>query len=202
MTIHLVVTPFCNRNCKYCCNKKYDIQNLPIVTDEELKNADMLCLTGGEPFAYTNPVAIAKHYHAINPDIPIIVYTNAWELFSWLTDTVLGRSNGMKLVFKRHLRESGIVGLNICIKSVSDMNALYTMILGSTFTSDGIFGEFTHNRLIVMEEFWDDYYDGFELGHADNLNPSIMKRQNFTNVIKRPWQKDFQPAPKCLFRRI
>lgn len=23
--IHLMVTPLCNRNCRYCCNKQYDI---------------------------------------------------------------------------------------------------------------------------------------------------------------------------------
>ncbi len=48
--IHLMVTPLCNRNCRYCCNKQYDINDISYVTDEELREAEVLCLTGGEPF--------------------------------------------------------------------------------------------------------------------------------------------------------
>ena len=50
LTLHLVVTSLCDRNCYYCCNKEYDIHNLEYVTDDDLKKCDLLCLTGGEPF--------------------------------------------------------------------------------------------------------------------------------------------------------
>lgn len=83
--IHLMVTPLCNRNCKYCCNKQYDINNIPYVTDEELREAEVLCLTGGEPFLFTNPCWIARYYKKRYSNIKrIYVYTNAKELYLWL----------------------------------------------------------------------------------------------------------------------
>ena len=44
--IHLLVTSLCNRICEFCCNKQYDLNSIPYVTDEELKNCHTLCLTG------------------------------------------------------------------------------------------------------------------------------------------------------------
>lgn len=60
--IHLLTTTLCNRDCKYCCNKQYDMNEILYVTDSELREAHTLCLTGGEPFLYTDPCAMAKHY--------------------------------------------------------------------------------------------------------------------------------------------
>ena len=60
--IHLLVTSLCNRDCKYCCNKQYDLAQIPYVTEEELNDCKTLCLTGGEPFLYTDPCEIAYYY--------------------------------------------------------------------------------------------------------------------------------------------
>ena len=49
--IHLLTTTLCNRDCKYCCNKQYDMNEILYVTDSELREAHTLCLTGGEPFS-------------------------------------------------------------------------------------------------------------------------------------------------------
>lgn len=35
--IHLMVTPLCDRTCKYCCNNSYTLNDIPIITDEELR---------------------------------------------------------------------------------------------------------------------------------------------------------------------
>ena len=56
--IHLLTTTLCNRDCKYCCNKQYDMNEILYVTDSELREAHTLCLTGGEPFLYTDPCAL------------------------------------------------------------------------------------------------------------------------------------------------
>ena len=47
---HLFIKKECNHNCPLCCNKQYDISKLPVVTVEDLVSADVVCLTGGEPF--------------------------------------------------------------------------------------------------------------------------------------------------------
>lgn len=83
--IHLMVTSLCDRDCMYCCNKQYDLKDIPYVTDEELKEAETLCLTGGEPFLFTQPDAIAMYYKHRYPNIKnIYVYTNATEFADYI----------------------------------------------------------------------------------------------------------------------
>lgn len=85
--IHIMVTSLCNRKCPDCCNNQYDLNDIPYVTDEELKRADTICITGGEPFAYSNPCEIAFLYKTKYPNIKkIYVYTNALELANYLHD--------------------------------------------------------------------------------------------------------------------
>ena len=99
--IHLMVTSLCDRNCKYCCNKQYDLNSIPYVTDEELREAHTLCLTGGEPFAYTNPCAIAAHYKEKYKNIEkVFVYTNAIELADWLVTNSLHSIDGLNISIK------------------------------------------------------------------------------------------------------
>ena len=52
--IHLMITDKCKRNCKYCCNKQYDVHKIPVVTHEELQKAEYVFLTGGEPLINAN----------------------------------------------------------------------------------------------------------------------------------------------------
>ena len=83
--IHLMITDKCNRKCPLCCNNQYDINDVDFVTDEELKNAECIFLTGGEPFAYEEPCLIAWELRQKYPNIKYIyVYTNALELYEYL----------------------------------------------------------------------------------------------------------------------
>lgn len=104
--IHLLVTTLCNRKCKYCCNKQYDLNDVPYVTDDELREAHTLCITGGEPFLFSIPSNIAVHYKRIFPNIKnVYVYTNAMELAFFVT-------NACNFI--------GIDGLSISIKTKED----------------------------------------------------------------------------------
>ena len=47
---HLYITHKCGHNCPLCCNRLYDIDKLPVITVEDLKQAHTVCLTGGDPF--------------------------------------------------------------------------------------------------------------------------------------------------------
>lgn len=131
--IHLMVTPLCNRDCPFCCNKQYDMNSIPVVSEKELLAAHTLCLTGGEPFAYANPVAIAGYYKRHYPNIEkIYVYTNAEELYFWL---------------KYHRSFIDIDGLNVSIKSKSDLIA---------FSLISKFNEVptTENRLYIFDNLY------------------------------------------------
>lgn len=83
--IHIMVTSLCNRNCKYCCNKQYDLNDIPYVTDEELDNAENIFITGGEPFLFSNPNDIAFKLKKEHRNIKnVYVYSNALELYRYL----------------------------------------------------------------------------------------------------------------------
>lgn len=57
--VHIMITNRCYRNCPFCCNKQYDVNEIPIVTNEELEEAENIFLTGGEPFAFADPCMTA-----------------------------------------------------------------------------------------------------------------------------------------------
>lgn len=100
--IHLLVTNLCDRSCMYCCNKQYDINKIPYVTDQELRNARVLCLTGGEPFKYAQPNEIAKYYKGRYPNInKVYVYTNAYEFNKyWLSGNFIDYIDGINVSIK------------------------------------------------------------------------------------------------------
>lgn len=164
--IHLLVTPLCNRNCKYCCNKQYDMNTIPIVSEEELRAAHTLCLTGGEPFAYANPVAIAKYYKFHYSNIEhIYVYTNAVELYRWLVNNDYKDCNF-----------SSLDGLNISIKSEADLIAFDLMVRTYRIKTPG-------NRLYVFDNLWpQDIPENFEVFKREwqkdfvPANDSIFRR--------------------------
>lgn len=83
--IHIMITAKCDRNCLDCCNNQYDLEDIPVVTDEELREAHTIYLTGGEPFAYAHPTILARQIKRKYPNIKTVrVYTNAFELMNYL----------------------------------------------------------------------------------------------------------------------
>jgi MoaA/NifB/PqqE/SkfB family radical SAM enzyme len=113
--IHLMVTSLCNRHCKYCCNRFYSLDDVPQVTDEELKEAHTVCITGGEPVVYSNPVAIAEwlkeHYSNIKR---VILYANAEELYEYFEDG--------------HSIRDEIDGLSVSVKTIDDKFAFEDIV--------------------------------------------------------------------------
>lgn len=75
--LRLLVTKHCPKNCAGCCNKDWDLDNLPVV---EHFNYDEIMLTGGEPLSddnidYTLGVINGLHYLHYNPNRKIYIYT-------------------------------------------------------------------------------------------------------------------------------
>jgi organic radical activating enzyme len=52
-TLRLIYTPVCNRNCEGCCNKDFDLDNLP---RPDHFNYDEIFITGGEPMLFLDEV--------------------------------------------------------------------------------------------------------------------------------------------------
>ena len=100
--IHLMITTLCNRSCPDCCNFQYDIDNIPTVTEKELREAKVIYLTGGEPFAYGNPNAIARYLKGKYSNIQkVYAYSNAFELGYYLqNDGRVDALNGITISIK------------------------------------------------------------------------------------------------------
>lgn len=156
-TLHLVVTTLCNRKCTWCCNQLYDIKNLEYVTEADLRWADMLCLTGGEPFEYTNPSNLAYYYKNKYPNIKsVVVYTNAFELYKYLVD-----DGGLDSIY----------GLNISIKDRRD----------AEFFNNDIFYNNVVNHLPMNR-----VYNFTDIELKKNNNFEYIQRQWQQNFVPAP----------------
>ncbi len=141
--IHLLVTNLCQRNCKFCCNKQYDMSKVEYVTDEELKNAEILCLTGGEPFQFTNPCEIARYYKRTYPNIKkVYVYTNALELGMFLQNNEI----------------HSIDGVNVSIKVKAD-----AMVFDNIIKNDETIVNLSSNLLYVFDNLYSETPKGFNV---------------------------------------
>ena len=80
--LRLLLFKDCNRKCRGCCNKDWDLDNLPKC--KSFKNYKTIMLTGGEPML--NPELVIKTIKKIrkqNKKAKIYMYTakiNVWEI--------------------------------------------------------------------------------------------------------------------------
>lgn len=95
MQLRLLLTEECNRTCKGCCNKEYDLAALPICTS--FKGYEAIMITGGEPLI--KPGLLIETIQRIRretPCTPIYVYTAYREDPLWLL-AVLAMVDGITL---------------------------------------------------------------------------------------------------------
>lgn len=172
--IHLYVLDKCSHHCKLCCNKEYDTMKIPVVSIQELQNAEMICLTGGEPFLLDNICDFAEQIKKQFPNIKqIFVYTCGDSLYHWLQ-----RNNTLH----------GIDGVNISPKNKYDTECVVNMFSNKDYRQQLI--DLWSNRIYVfpnidIEKIWALDIDKYE---------SI-------NIMRREWQEEFEPD-SGIFRRL
>jgi molybdenum cofactor biosynthesis enzyme MoaA len=72
--LRLVLFEQCNRRCKGCCNKDWNIKSLPVCTD--YTGWDVIMLTGGEPMLMPGLVLLTIGFiRTRNPKAKVYVYT-------------------------------------------------------------------------------------------------------------------------------
>lgn len=175
--LHLMVTSLCNRNCPHCCNKQMELP--PQVSDDDIIQCDTLCITGGEPFLFSNPTEIARYYKKNYPNIKkVYAYTNAYELMLWIN---------AKPNWQYSLRS--IDGLNISIKNELDFISFAKIVL--TLSCSVAFREkaIQSNRLYLM------------INKKSEIEELLKLQIISFEIIDRKWQKDFVPADNSIFRR-
>lgn len=161
--IHLYILNKCSHHCKLCCNKEYSIEDIPVVTVEELKNAEMLCLTGGEPFLLDCVCDFAKQIKEQYPNIKqIFVYTCGDSLYHWL---------------QKNQNLHDIDGVNISPKNRYDAECLNNIFI---YYREQILSMWS-NRIYLFPNVR-NLVNSIELGRYESIN-----------VISREWQEEFEP---------
>ena len=179
-SLHLLVTAKCNNNCPLCCNREYNLLDIPVVQVDELSKAGTLCITGGEPLMFVDQVEhlVENYKYMVGSSSPkkIYIYTTGRSL------TYDALSN---LVF---LKNPLISGFSIGPKSYQDWRQIECL---AQEDSDRMFK--LNNRLYVFPEWEQTFKD------INREYPNISK--NF-EIIPRKWQKSFKPAKNSIFRRL
>lgn len=137
--VHLMITDKCDRNCPYCCNNQYSLDDIEEVTDEELRDAEMIFLTGGEPFQYHSPTIVASFIKSrFGFKKKVMAYTNAFELGVWLAQH-----------YSLYHQLSALDGLTISIKN------RYDKVMFEDFIC-------RHPDVLSLESVWIYVFPGFE----------------------------------------
>ena len=182
-TMHLFVTNKCTNNCPLCCNKNYDIEKIPLSTEEELNSIENVFLTGGEPFLLGNKLNKIVYTLRTRKNIKnIYIYTSGYECYKYLVD--FGKL-------------PNINGINFSPKGFKDWSALSKLLL-SGWKED--ISNLESNRLYVFI----DKYDQCTF-NIDNSNLDIISDYHFDigcEVFFRVWIDNIESRPNEIFRRI
>lgn len=173
--MHLFVTDKCNHACKLCCNKLYNIEEIPVPTVEELKTVHTVCITGGEPFlAGTYLRFFIRHLRAQYPNIKnLYIYTSCDGLQEYL---------GMFTL-------DDIDGISFSPKNVKDWRNLVHIVIN--FNEE--LNQLPSNRLYVFKEQQGNF-------HKVSYHWLISKLK--AAVIGRKWDKEFRTPDNEIFRRL
>lgn len=173
--IHLFLLEKCDHACKLCCNKQYDIDKIPVITVDELKQVETILFTGGEPFLIGGDrlTKLAKRIKTQYSNIKnIYVYTSGAALLEYLED-----DNTL----------SYFDGVSIAPKNKYDVACLEALF----FRYNRVLNNLRSNRIYMFPEFKDKietiYNSTSELNHID--------------LIDRKWQETFEPDAG-VFRRL
>lgn len=180
--IHLYVLEKCSHKCKLCCNKLYNTDDIPVVTVNELKEAETICLTGGEPFLVNEICDYAKQIKLQYPNIKqVYVYTCGDSLFTWL---------------KTNKKLHSIDGVNISPKNKYDVECVRNIFANKDFR-ENILGLWS-NRIYVFPNVRDLKINGECWNWREMMN---VYGYESIKIINREWQEEFEPD-SGIFRRL
>lgn len=154
--MHLLITDKCDRDCKYCCNKQYNMNCISVASRKEFEEVDTVCLTGGEPFKYADPCAFALMLKCEFPNIKnVYVYTNAEPLYEWLEKNE-----------RRRLAFTALDGLSVSIKNMDDVSAFKSLVVhplikqlksNYLYVMNGLYPKQTGNFKMINREWQEDF---------------------------------------------
>jgi len=176
--LHLFITNECHLNCPLCCNKQYDVEKVPLVTKEDIKNTRMVLLTGGEPLL--EPNLVTSTVQRIRQIWRESLFEFGFEVFMRkIIVYTTGRFLNEKFLTNR---ENVIDGFSISPKGIEDWKNIMDTKIATNLN------RYQSNRLYVFDKTAYKYYKPF-------LNFQYT-------LVEREWQKEFVPAPNSEFKRL
>ncbi len=159
-----------------CCNKLYDIDAVPVVTVAELKSADTVCLTGGDPFLYNELYKFIDMLREQYPDIKnLYAYTSGYALHSYFD--------------RNRIFFGELDGVSIAPKDVNDWVSLKNILKNKALNS--ILSHMKSNRLMIFDS---------QKANFENFLKDIDLSM-FT-ILGRKWDKEFNTPENEIFRRL
>lgn len=185
-----MVTDKCGNNCRWCCNKQYDIENIPVVSFEELKEVTEICITGGQPFRYAE--ALAVFLSSLKKSCPklkrLYIYLNGAELDSPY-NSMLNPIRAIGEVLGHGGYES--VGLTISPRNKKDWETV-----GKYADDIRDFPIYNPNGNILPSNVLYNFSRKDARKALEIFSPSDIL------FMDRKWQENFVPAPNTYFRRL
>lgn len=111
MKLRLLMTQECDRNCPGCCNKDWDLENLPKFRCGEVQNYSSIIITGGEPLLFGEELLNNITWFKSSTKAPVIVYTAMLRRIE-LFQRVLSTCDGITLTLHENYDVEDFLRLN------------------------------------------------------------------------------------------
>ena len=176
--IHLMVNSNCTNRCKDCCNNQYNLDKVPVATVEELQNAKVVLLTGGEPFLLADIHDFVKSLRWQYQNIEkLYIYTSGYAMYKTRDKWLCYGDFGLY-----------VDGINFSPKCNGDEKAI-KKLFDDTDASLFLLHNMS-NRIILMD------YEGKTTDDDEfiqSLNCSDVSLSAKFSIENRAFQKKFQP---------
>lgn len=178
---HIIVTDKCGHNCPMCCNRNYDIHEVPNITKKELEDVETICLTGGEPFMSKD---IDMFIEKLRPYAKkLYVYASGAELYNY---------------WKKNHKVPNIDGLSLSPKTMSDYQLLIELLQDDCFLE---MLRWKSNRLYIFIKQIDPANFKTE-EDLDAVSELINLAQSSFKVFFRVWKDEIISPEGEIFRNI
>jgi hypothetical protein len=112
--LRLLLSEECNRKCKGCCNKDWNLDQLPVCID--YSQYSEILITGGEPLLnITKVLRCIKNIRQANPIAKIYVYT-AWRERYIDIFNIINSADGITLTLHTKKDIQAFIEINNCVK--------------------------------------------------------------------------------------
>ena len=176
--IHLMVNSNCTNRCNDCCNNQYNLDKVPVATVEELQNAKVVLLTGGEPFLLADIHDFVKSLRWQYQNIEkLYIYTSGYAMYKTRDKWLCYGDFGLY-----------VDGINFSPKCNGDEKAI-KKLFDDTDARLFLFHNMS-NRIILMD------YEGKTTDDDEfiqSLNCSDVSLSAKFSIENRAFQKKFQP---------